>query len=149
MASQRPRRTRPAPRSVDEYLARLGDDQHAALERLRRIVRSAAPGAEECISYGLPAFRFEGRLLVFLGASARHCSFYPGGVIGDLGADLRGYDTSRGTIRFQPDAPIPAALVRRIVRTRIARNRAAAPAATGRRAAAGPRRVVRRRGAPS
>ena len=63
------------PRTVDEYLAALGDDQRAALEKLRKVIRAAAPQAEECISYGLPAFRQNGPL-VALGATANHCAFY-------------------------------------------------------------------------
>jgi uncharacterized protein YdhG (YjbR/CyaY superfamily) len=97
--------------TVDEYLARLSGDKRAALERLRRTIKSAAPRAEECISYQLPAFRLDGRMLVWYGAGANHCSFYPGAIVDAHKADLKNYDTSKGTIRFQPDDPLPAALV--------------------------------------
>lgn len=113
------------PRTCDEYIASLGDDQRAALEKLRRTIHAAAPGAEECISYGLPAFRLDGRMLVGMGASAKHCSFYPwsSATVAAHKKELRGHDTSAGTIRFDPGKPLPAALVRKLVRARIAENK--------------------------
>ena len=90
--------------TIDEYLVGLGREQQAALSRLRKAIHAAAPGAEECISYGLPAFRFEGKVLVGFGASAGHCSFYPmsGTTVKAHASELRGFETSKGTIRFQP-----------------------------------------------
>jgi uncharacterized protein YdhG (YjbR/CyaY superfamily) len=110
-------------KTIDEYLAGLSDDQRAALERLRRTIRAAAPSAEECISYGLPAFRLNGVLVAF-GARANHCAFYPmsSSTVAAYRDELTGYATSKGTIRFQPDKPLPAALVRRMVKARIAEN---------------------------
>jgi uncharacterized protein YdhG (YjbR/CyaY superfamily) len=135
------------PRTIDEYLARLSDDKRAALERLRKQIRAAAPAAEECISYGIPAFRYEGRMLVWLAAASRHCSFFPGGLVQDFKAELKGYDTSKGTVRFAPDHPLPAALVKKLVRARIALN--AAPRKPARRTARKtPRGAVKRRPAP-
>jgi uncharacterized protein YdhG (YjbR/CyaY superfamily) len=89
-------------KTIDEYLAALSDDKRAALEKLRKTIQAAAPKAEECISYGLAAFRLDGRLLVAIGASANHCAFYPGSsaTVATHKDDLRGYDTSKGTIRF-------------------------------------------------
>ena len=110
--------------TVEEYLARLGADQRAALEQLRRTIKSAAPRAEECISYQLPAFRLDGRMLVWYGAGANHCSFYPGAIVDAHKAELKQYETSKGTIRFQPDAPLPPALVKKLVRACVARNEA-------------------------
>ena len=111
-----------ARKTFDGYLAALDPRQRAALEKLRKAIRSAAPKAEECISYGVPAFRLNGKFLVALGAAANHCSFYPGSALQALKVDLRGYDTSKGTIRFQPDRPLPPALVRRLVKARIAQQ---------------------------
>jgi len=109
------------PKTIDEYLAPLSKEKRAALEKLRRAIRSAAPKAEECISYQLPAFRLDGRLLVGFGAAANHCAFYPGAHPIEAHRDeLEAYDTSKGTIRFQADSPLPAALVRKLVKTRIA-----------------------------
>lgn len=111
------------PATIDEYLAGVGDDERAALEALRRTIRSAAPDAEECISYQLPAFRQNG-VLVGFGASAKHCAFYlmSGTTVAAHAAELAGYDTSKGTIRFTPDRPLPAALVRKLVKARLAEN---------------------------
>jgi uncharacterized protein YdhG (YjbR/CyaY superfamily) len=131
----------PKATTVDEYLGTLPVDKRAALQWLRRQIKAAAPGAEECISYGIPAFRLDGKLLVHFGAAARHCAFYPGAVIESLKGELAGYDTSKGTIRFQPDKPPPADLVKKLVRAQIARRRRPArPAAAGRRAARRPKR---------
>lgn len=111
-------------KTIDDYLAAVSADQRAALEKLRRTIKAAAPKAEECISYGLAAFRLNGRMLVFFGAAANHCAFYPGSTIDAFRDDLAGYDTSKGTIRFQPHKPLPASLVRKIVKARIAENAA-------------------------
>ena len=110
--------------TIDEYLAAVRRDQRAALEKLRQTIRSAAPKAEECISYSLPAFRLNG-LLVAFGATANHCAFYPmsASTVEAHKKELEDYDTSKGTIRFQPDRPLPAALVRKLVKARIAENR--------------------------
>jgi uncharacterized protein YdhG (YjbR/CyaY superfamily) len=123
-------------RTVDEYLAALDGEQRAALERLRKILRSAMPRAEECISYRMPAFRLDGRVVVWFAAASRHCSFFPGAVVEELADELRGFSTSKGTIRFQPDHPLPATLVRKLVKARIARSapkKAAGSRATRRR----------------
>jgi uncharacterized protein YdhG (YjbR/CyaY superfamily) len=111
------------PTTIDEYLAGVSPDKRAALEKLRRAITSAAPEAEECISYRIPAFRFDGRVIVYFGAATNHCSFYPGAFPIEAHKDeLEAYDTSKGTIRFQADHPLPAALVKRLVKTRIAEN---------------------------
>jgi uncharacterized protein YdhG (YjbR/CyaY superfamily) len=112
--------TTPA-RTVAAYLARLPADQRAALRRLRTLIHAAAPGAEECISYGVPAVRFRGMMLVWFAAASRHCSFFPGAVVADFAKELAGFSTSKGTVRFQPSHPLPAVLVRKLVRARIAR----------------------------
>ena len=109
-------------KTIDEYLAALSHDKRAALERLRKAIQAAAPRAEECISYQLPAFRLDGRLLVWFGASANHCAFYPGAVVEAHKGELKDFDTSKGTIRFQADDPLPATLVRKLVKARIAKN---------------------------
>ena len=111
----------PKPASIDAYLASLTSDKRAALEKLRRAIKAAAPRAEECISYQLPAFRLDGKVLVWFGAATNHCAFYPGAApIARHAAELKRYHTSRGTIRFAPDEPLPAALVKKLVRARIA-----------------------------
>lgn len=107
--------------SIDAYLKGLDADKRAALQKLRRDIHAAAKGAEECISYGIPAFRLGGKWLVAMGAAAKHCAFYPGAhPIAACRRDLGKYSLSKGTIRFSADAPLPATLVRRLVRARIA-----------------------------
>ena len=108
------------PRTIDEYLAPLSGEKRIALEKLRRAIQSAAPAAEECISYGIPGFRHRGKLLVSFGAAANHCAFYPGAAPIAANQDaLRRYDTTRGTIRFPAESPLSSALVRKLVKTRI------------------------------
>jgi uncharacterized protein YdhG (YjbR/CyaY superfamily) len=125
-------RVKAKPKGVDEYLEALPADQRAALQKLRKAITAAAPGAEECISYRLPAFRLGGTLLVAFGATANHCAFYPmsSSTVEAFAADLARYDTSKGTVRFPTANPPPAALVRKLVKARIAEN-------ARRRAAAG------------
>jgi len=109
------------PKSIDEYLARVSDEKRTALEKLRSAIRAAAPKAEECISYDIPAFRLDGRLLVAFGAAANHCAFYPGAhPIQKHKDELKAYSTSKGTIRFDSGRPLAAALVRKLVKSRIA-----------------------------
>jgi len=112
------------PKTIDDYLAALSEDKRAALERLRKAIKAAAPRAQECISYRLPAFCLDGKMLVAFGAAANHCAFYPmsSTTVQAHKDELKGYDTSKGTIRFQPDHPLPAALVRTLVRARMAEN---------------------------
>jgi len=116
----------PKARTIDEYLAGLSDDKRDALERLRMAIRAAAPAAEEYISYSLPAFRLDGKPLVAFGATAKHCAFYPmtGTTVEAHKEELKDYDTSKGTIRFQAANPLPATLVRKLVKARVAENAA-------------------------
>jgi uncharacterized protein YdhG (YjbR/CyaY superfamily) len=112
-------------KTIDEYLARVEPEQRAALEALRQVIRKAAPRAEEIITYGIPAFRQNGFLIAFA-ASAKHCSLHPmtNHTVADFAKDLAGYSTSTGTIRFTPDKPLPATLVKKIVKARIEENEA-------------------------
>ena len=112
------------PKTIDEYLANVKPDHRETLKKLRQIIQTAAPKAEECISYGIPAFRLNRRLLVFLGAWANNCAFYPGraATLRKFRNELRNFETSKGTIRFSPDKPLPVALVKKLVKTRIAEN---------------------------
>ena len=110
------------PQTIDDYLAGLSPENRAALQKVRRAVHAAAPDAEECISYGMPAFRLNGKLIAGFKAAANHCSYHPmsGETIATLKADLAGYDKSRGTIRFLARPGLPATLVRKLVKARIA-----------------------------
>ena len=110
------------PRTIDEYLAGQNAENRAALEKVRRAVHAAAPKAEECISYGMPAFRLNRKLIAGFRGAANHCSFHPmsGATVATLRAELVGYDTSPGTIRFSARAGLPATLIRKLVQARIA-----------------------------
>lgn len=110
------------PKTIDEYLAALSDGQRAALEKLRKTIRAAAPKAEECINYGMAAFRLNGKNLVGMGATTKHCAFYlmSGSTVAAHQEELADYDTSKGAIRFPASKPLPVALVRKLVKARIA-----------------------------
>jgi uncharacterized protein YdhG (YjbR/CyaY superfamily) len=112
--------------TIDEYLANVNPDQRVTLERLRKSIHAAAPGAEECISYGIPAFRLNGRSLVFFGAWAKHCAFYPGSssTLKRFRGDLKHFQISKGTIRFSPDNPLPTALIKKLIKARMLQNHA-------------------------
>jgi uncharacterized protein YdhG (YjbR/CyaY superfamily) len=111
------------PRTIDEYLSRLPADQRAALEKLRAMIRAAAPKAEEAINYQIPMFRLSGMLVGF-GARKGHCALYTmsKATIPQLGDAVAKFETSTGTIRFTPDTPLPSSLVKKIVKLRIAEN---------------------------
>jgi len=110
----------PKPANIDEYLDRLSADKRAPLEEMRKAIRAAAPRAEEYISYGVPAFRLNDRLLVAFAAASKHSSFYPGAFpLAKYKQEVKDYDTSKGTIRFPLGEPIPLALIRKLVKARM------------------------------
>ena len=113
-----------APATVEEYFATLPDGSRATLEELRRTIVAAAPDATECISYGMPAFRDHGRILVYYAAFAKHYSLFPGSgtSIEALGDEAAAHATGKGTLQFRYEEPLPTDLVARIVATRLAEN---------------------------
>ncbi len=113
---------------MDEYLARVSADKRAALETLRRTIRSLVPKAEECLSYGLPAFSLDGRPLIAFGAAEHHCALYPmsSATVEAHQKQLKLHETTKGTIRFQPDNPLPATLVGKLVKAQLAESQASA-----------------------
>ncbi len=115
---------KPLAGDVEGYLAAIPKDARAALEELRRAILAAAPGASEVISYQIPAFKYEGKLLVSFAAFEKHCSFFlmSTDVMRTHAADLEGYALGKGSIRFTADKPLPAALVKKLVKARIAEN---------------------------
>jgi len=112
------------PTSVKEYLAALPEESRAALEKLRKTIKAAAPEATETIAYQMPAFKDHGRFLVSYAAFKDHCSLFPASqaVIEAIGEELKPYLAGKGTIRFQANKPLPAALVKKIVKTRLEEN---------------------------
>ncbi len=106
--------TKRKPKIIDEYLAGVNASHRAALEKVRKTTR-----------HGIPAFRLNGRSLLFFGAWANHCAFYPGrsATLKKFRNELRDFETSKGTLRFSPDKPLPVALVKKLVKARIAEIR--------------------------
>ena len=126
---------RPMVRSaeVDAYLANVPEPQRTTLESLRKQIQAAAPEATEGIAYGMPAFGQDGRFLVSFAAYKRHCSLFPAseGVIAEHGDQLEGHLSGRGTIRFDPQDPLPAPLVTKIVKTRLSEIERKSPGGLG------------------
>lgn len=112
--------------TVDEYLAQVPEPAHTTLQKMRAMIRAAVPAeATEAISYGMPAFKYKGSLVGYA-AFKEHCSFFPmnAGLIEQFAAELEKYETAKGTIRFPQNKPLPAALVKRMVKARVAENEA-------------------------
>src|SRR5579863_5129071 len=109
--------------SVDEYLAGVPEPARTALNKVRAVIRSVAPpDATEVISYGIPTFKYKGMLASFA-AFSDHCSLFPGaGPTIEFKNELKKFETSKGTIRFAPDKPLPAALLKKLIKARIAEN---------------------------
>jgi uncharacterized protein YdhG (YjbR/CyaY superfamily) len=114
-------KARAVARTVDEYLAGLPEPARSNLGKMRAAIQSAVPPqATETISYGMPAFEYRG-ILVWFAAFSDHCSFFPtAGIIEEFASDLKSFTTSKGTVRFALNRPLPAVLVRKMVRARVA-----------------------------
>jgi len=120
-------RVRAKPRGagdVDTYLASVAADARTGLQKLRKAISAAVPGAEEGLSYGIPSFKLDGRPFIWYAAWKHHCSLYPIPVaMRAHAADLKAYETAKGTIRFPPNQPPPSAVVKKLVKARIAELR--------------------------
>jgi uncharacterized protein YdhG (YjbR/CyaY superfamily) len=114
---------RPKTSTVDEYLAGVPEPARTTLNKVRSVIRSVAPPeATEGISYGIPTFKYKGMLASFA-AFSDHCSLFPGaGTTIEFKNELKNFQTSKGTIRFAPNRPLPIALLRKLVKSRIAEN---------------------------
>jgi uncharacterized protein YdhG (YjbR/CyaY superfamily) len=111
-------------KDVDTYLAAVPEPARATLEKLRQTIKAAVPQAEEVISYQMPTYKYQRRALVGFAAWKDHCSLYPysGSVLDEFKEELKGYDADKGTIRFPVDKPLPASLVKKIIKARIKEN---------------------------
>jgi len=110
-----------APREIDEYLASLDEPKRTTLQTLRQAILSVVPDAEECISYGMPAFRLDGKVIAGFAAFKNHLAYLPhsGSVLGELSGDLAGYESTPGSLHFPIDKPLPKALVKKLIATRL------------------------------
>ena len=108
--------------TIDEYLSDVTGERRAALEKLRQTIRRIVPRAEECISYGIPAFRLDGRVVAGFAATNKGCSYLPfsGSTLRTLARELEGYGGTKSSLHFDPAKPLPATLVRKLVKARIA-----------------------------
>ncbi len=118
------------PATIDEYMEDIPQEMRDALEKLRAVIKKVAPQAEEAIGWGMPMFKLKGRNLVGFAAFKEHCSLFPMSttVMETYANELASYGTSKGAIRFKPDKPLPASLVKKIVKDRIKENEARATA---------------------
>src|SRR5919197_1927551 len=110
------------PETIDAYLASLNPERRAALEKVRHTIHSIVPDAEECISYSIPAFRYEGHIIAGFLATARGYSYFPfsGATLSTLSSDLSAYDRTKSALHFDNQHPLPARLVRKLIKARIA-----------------------------
>ena len=113
---------RKKPTTIDEYLASLKPDRRAALGKLRRMIRSVVPDAEECISYSMPAFRYNGHVIAGFLATAKGCSYFPfsGTTLSTLSSELARYSRTKSALHFDAERPLPLAIVRKLIKTRVA-----------------------------
>jgi uncharacterized protein YdhG (YjbR/CyaY superfamily) len=121
-----PSSVRAQARTVDEYLARIPEPARSTLEKVRAVIRSVVPPVTtEVISYGIPTFRYK-RALVSYAAFKDHCSFFPLGssALDAFADELKPYRAAKGTLHFPLDKPLPSALIKKIVKARLAQNEA-------------------------
>jgi uncharacterized protein YdhG (YjbR/CyaY superfamily) len=109
------------PRGIDDYLAALDEPRRTTLEKLRQTIRGVIPDAEECISYGMPAFRLQGKVIAGFAAFKNHLAYLPhsGSIFAELSDDLAGYESTPGSLHFPIDKPLPKALVKKLIATRL------------------------------
>jgi uncharacterized protein YdhG (YjbR/CyaY superfamily) len=111
-----------APNEIDRYLAGLDEPQRSTLEALRTSIMEVVPGAEQCISYGMPAFKVQGKAVAGFAAFKNHLSYLPhsGSVLATLTDDVAPYETSKGALKFAINNPLPKRLVKKLIHTRMA-----------------------------
>jgi uncharacterized protein YdhG (YjbR/CyaY superfamily) len=109
------------PRDIDDYLATVDEPKRTTLEKLRQTIRGIVPDAEECISYGMPAFRLDGKVFAGFAAFKNHLAYLPhsGSVLAELSDDLTGYESTDGSLHFAIDKPLPKVLVKKLIAIRL------------------------------
>ena len=109
------------PRGIDAYLAGLDEPKRTTLQKLRQTIHGIIPDAEECISYGMPAFRLDGKVIAGFAAFKNHLAYLPhsGSTFTALTDDLAGYESTPGSLHFPIDKPLPKALVQKLIATRL------------------------------
>jgi len=112
------------PTTIDEYLATVKGEERAALGRLRKAIRAIVPKAEECISYGVPAFRLDGRIVAGFAATTKGCSYFPfsGSTLRTVADETVDYDKTKSSLHFDPAEPLPVTLVRKLIKARMAED---------------------------
>jgi len=110
------------PTTIDEYLASVTGERRAALDKIRKTIRTLLPEVEECISYRIPAFRFKGRIVAGFAATAKGCSYFPfsGSTLRTLADELEDFEQTKSSLHFDPAKPLSLALVRKLIKARIA-----------------------------
>lgn len=106
--------------SLESYLAQTPEPHQQALLNLRKAILASLPEAEEVMHYGMPAFKVNGKVILWMAAMKNHCSFFPGSTLDQFRDELTGYKLGKGTIQFRPDKPIPEELVRKLCLARVA-----------------------------
>jgi uncharacterized protein YdhG (YjbR/CyaY superfamily) len=111
--------------AIDEYLAGVSPSNRALLQSLRKTIHTIVPEVEECISYGMPAFRYRGQVIAGFQATSKGCSYYPfsGTTLKTRAIDIDGYGKTKSALHFGPDRPLPASLVRKLLKARIAEGK--------------------------
>jgi uncharacterized protein YdhG (YjbR/CyaY superfamily) len=110
-----------AQEEIDGYLAALDEPKRSTLEKLRESILEVVPDAEQCLSYRMPAFKVHGKTVAGFAAFKDHLSYLPhsGSVLSDLGDEIAGYETSKGSLKFAVDKPLPKRLVKKLITTRM------------------------------
>lgn len=121
-----PRRNKREP-AIDDYLATVSVKNRALLQQLRKTIHAFVPGVEECVSYRLPAFRLDGRIVAGFSATSKGCSYYPfsGTTLKRLTSEIESYSHTKSALHFGSDHPLPTSLVRKLLEARIAETRGA------------------------
>ncbi len=111
--------------AIDDYLAGVNPKSRALLQNLRKTIHAIVPEVAECISYGMPAFRYQGRVIAGFQATSNGCSYYPfsGTTLKTLAGLIEGYSKTKSALHFGPDKPLPASLIRKLLKSRIAEGK--------------------------